>query len=82
MKQLLAKAMPSIRATGVRFTRLVTSPMAQTDGTLVRLKSSTLRGGGGGDKKRINCTLRYRYGTSSRMALLISRYGTVKGTVQ
>lgn len=37
----LAKAMPSMSATGVRLMRLVTSPMAHTPGTLVRLNSST-----------------------------------------
>ena len=36
-----AKQVPSIKATGVRFIRFVTSPIAQMLGTVVREYSST-----------------------------------------
>lgn len=38
-----AKHVPSIKATGVRFIRFVTSPTAQILGTLVREYSSTCK---------------------------------------
>jgi hypothetical protein len=41
-KKVSAKAWPSRIATGVSWTRSVTSPTAKIDGTLVRLSASTL----------------------------------------